>query len=214
MKRQLNPMIPFLIAIIASALFFILADYIFTSDLTNFQQSVFNFVSRLRNPHLNTFMLILTKTANPLPTIVLTLTLTLILLFKHQKKEALFSFLLILLTAGTNTLLKHLYLRQRPIVGSLIHETGFSFPSGHSMISLALALLLSYLSFHFLSRKLIAYLLSAFLLAYTFLIGFSRVYINVHYVGDVLGGWLASIVVFSILLCLFNLFSRTKRPLR
>ena len=149
MKRQLNPMIPFLIAIIASALFFILADYIFTSDLTNFQQSVFNFVSRLRNPHLNTFMLILTKTANPLPTIVLTLTLTLILLFKHQKKEALFSFLLILLTAGTNTLLKHLYLRQRPSVGSLIHETGFSFPSGHSMISLALALLLSYLSFHF-----------------------------------------------------------------
>ena len=194
MKRQLNPMIPFLIAIIASALFFILADYIFTSDLTNFQQSVFNFISRLHNPHLNTFMLILTKTANPLPTIVLTLTLTLILLFKHQKKEALFSFLLILLTAGTNTLLKHLYLRQRPIVGSLIHETGFSFPSGHSMISLALALLLSYLSFHFLSRKLIAYLLSAFLLAYTFLIGFSRVYINVHYVGDVLGGWLASIV--------------------
>ena len=48
--------------------------------------------------------------------------------------------------------------------------------------------------------------MSAFLLAYTFLIGFSRVYINVHYVGDVLGGWLASIVVFSILLCLFNLF--------
>ena len=36
MKRQLNPMIPFLIAIIASALFFILADYILISDLTNF----------------------------------------------------------------------------------------------------------------------------------------------------------------------------------
>ena len=213
MKRQLNPMIPFLIAVISSGCFFILADYIFTSDLTNFQQSVFNFISRLRNPHLNTLMIILTKTANPFPISVLTLILTFILVFKHQKKEALFSFLLILLTAGTNTLLKHLYLRQRKIVGSLIHETGFSFSRGHSMISLALALLLSYLSFHFLSRKLIAYLLSAFLLAYTFLIGFSRVYINVHYVGDVLGGWLASIVVFSILLCLFNLFYRTKRPL-
>ena len=213
MKRQLNPMIPFLIAVISSGCFFILADYIFTSDLTNFQQSVFNFISRLRNPHLNTLMIILTKTANPFPISVLTLILTFILVFKHQKKEALFSFLLILLTAGTNTLLEHLYLRQRPSVGSLIHETGFSFPSGHSMISLALALLLSYLSFHFLSRKLIAYLLSAFLLAYTFLIGFSRVYINVHYVGDVLGGWLASIVVFSILLCLFNLFCRTNRPL-
>ena len=87
MKRQLNPMIPFLIAIIASALFFILADYIFTSDLTNFQQSVFSFISRLRNPHLNTFMLTLTKTANPFPISVLTLILTLILLFKHQKKK-------------------------------------------------------------------------------------------------------------------------------
>ena len=40
MKRQLNPMIPFLIAVISSGCFFILADYIFTSDLTNFQQSV------------------------------------------------------------------------------------------------------------------------------------------------------------------------------
>ena len=87
MKRQLNPMIPFLIAIIASALFFILADYIFTSDLTNFQQSVFNFISRLRNPHLNTLMIILTKTANPFPISVLTLILTFILVFKHQKKK-------------------------------------------------------------------------------------------------------------------------------
>lgn len=211
MKRQLNPMIPFLIAIIASALFIMLADYIFTSDLTSFQQSVFSFISRLRNPRLNTFMLIVTKTANPLPTFALTLTLTLILLFKHQKKEALFSFLLILSTTGTNILLKQIYLRERPSFNSLIEETGFSFPSGHSMISLAIALLLIYLCLQFFSHRFITYVFSFFLLIYVFLIGFSRVYISVHYVGDVLGGWLASIVVFSLLLCLFHLFPYTKK---
>lgn len=213
MKRQLSTLTPFMVAISSSSCFFILADYIFTSDLTHFQQAVFNFVNHLRSPYLNTFMLMLTKTANPLPTIVLILILMLILLLKHQKKEALFSFLLVLSTTGTNILLKQIYLRERPSFNLLIEETGFSFPSGHSMISLAIALLLIYLCLQFLSHRFMIYLFSFFLLIYVFLIGFSRVYISVHYVGDVLGGWLASIAVFSILLCIFNLFSHTKKKL-
>ncbi len=206
MHRQFICIIkPLIIAILSVIAFIALAHYIFHSDLTQFQQNIFNFISLLRDTRLNTCMLFLTKTANPLPIIIVTLIISILLYLKHHKREALFSLLTIITTAGTNSILKHVFVRERPSFDSLIHETGFSFPSGHSMISFGLALLLSYLCFYFLSKRWLAFLLSFFCFSYAILVGFSRVYISVHYVGDVLGGWLAATAVFSTLISLFNL---------
>lgn len=208
MPHQSNSIIkPLTIAILSVIAFMALAHYIFYSDLTQIQQTIFNFMSHLRNTQLNTLMLALTKTANPLPIIIVTLIISVLLFLKHHKREAFFSLLTIITTAGTNSILKHVFVRERPSFDSLIHETGFSFPSGHSMISFALALLLSYLSFYFLSKRWLAFLVSLLCFSYAILVGFSRVYISVHYAGDVLGGWLAATAVFSILLCFFNLIA-------
>lgn len=203
--------IPLIISIVSALCFLVLSFYIFNSDFTKFQQNTFNFIQQVRTPQLNQLMLTLTKTSNTFSIITITVIISGFLFFKKYYRESLFSLLCIISTVTTNIVLKHLYHRERPSFEALIEATGFSFPSGHSMISFSLALLLSYLCFHLISKKWLAFFITLISFSYAFLIGFSRVYISVHYVGDVLGGWLATISVFSLLIYLFNLFHRYKK---
>ncbi|MDY2699596.1 MAG: phosphatase PAP2 family protein [Lachnospiraceae bacterium] len=97
----------------------------------------------------------------------------------------------------TNVMIKNLVARPRPYVTyseiyPLIKKpTEFSFPSGHACVSFASA----FIYFRMLPRK---YGVSAIVLAG--LIAFSRLYVGVHYPGDVLGGiivaWVGSTLVY------------------
>ena len=87
-------------------------------------------------------------------------------------------------------LLKDLYARPRPTVVTPIDPpASLSFPSGHSMVSVALYLTLAVV----LARTLPARRLRVFVIVVgallALLIGFTRVYLGVHYPSDVLGGW-------------------------
>lgn len=106
-----------------------------------------------------------------------------------------YALLIVACTAGTligMELLKGLYDRPRPtVVTPLDPPGGLSFPSGHSMISVALYLTLAVLIARALpTRRLRVFAVAtgAFLAT---LIGVSRLYLGVHYPTDVLAGWTA-----------------------
>ena len=87
-------------------------------------------------------------------------------------------------------LLKSLFARERPeIVPHLVDVTSLSFPSGHSMNSAIVYLTIAVL----LARGLAESRLRAFVIGIAVLlvltIGFSRVYLGVHFPSDVLAGW-------------------------
>ena len=91
-----------------------------------------------------------------------------------------------------NLTLKYAFVRPRPeFANAYYHETGFSFPSGHAMLAVVFYGLLAYLLVCTIPRwKWQAiFVLGAATLA--LLIGFSRLYLGVHYLTDVLGGWAA-----------------------
>ena len=96
-----------------------------------------------------------------------------------------------------NTLLKLFFVRERPF-DSLIIETGYSYPSGHSFVSLAFYGFLIYLIIKSNFSKNIKYLWSGILIILIALIGISRIYLGVHFPSDVLGGFIAATIYLLI----------------
>jgi len=85
---------------------------------------------------------------------------------------------------------KIIFHRERPIELSVYLEKSFSFPSGHAAAAVAFYGFLFYFAWRHTrrwNRKLHILFLSGFLI---FMIGFSRLYLGVHYLSDVLGGYL------------------------
>ena len=119
-------------------------------------------------------------------------TIALLLLIKN-KKIGLSIFSNIVIITILNQLLKRILQRPRPTEYRIIEETGYSFPSGHSIVSMAFYGYLIYLIYRYIENKYIKWLLIVLLSILICLIGISRIYLGVHYTSDVLGGFLLSI---------------------
>lgn len=92
---------------------------------------------------------------------------------------------------GINLLTKAFFQRERPALwASLAPESNYSFPSGHAMVSMAVAVAFIELAWSTKWRWPVVILG----LGSTLLIGFSRLYLGVHYPSDVLAGWSASLI--------------------
>ncbi|MBA4383792.1 MAG: hypothetical protein C0410_03585 [Anaerolinea sp.] len=95
-------------------------------------------------------------------------------------------------SALLNLALKNIFQRSRPIFPQAFSvETGFGFPSGHTMISLAFYGIVAYIALTYIKNRnwKVLTIVGAFVVSV--LIGFSRLYLGVHYLTDVLAGWAA-----------------------
>lgn len=89
-----------------------------------------------------------------------------------------------------NQSLKFLLQRPRPDEFQIIDETGYSFPSGHSMISLAFYGYLIYLIYLYFENRYLKWILIILLSLLILSVGISRIYLGVHYTSDVIAGFL------------------------
>ena len=105
-----------------------------------------------------------------------------------------------------NQLIKRILQRPRPTEYRIIEETGYSFPSGHSMISMAFYGYLIYLIYKYVKNKYIKWISIVLLSILICSIGISRIYLGVHYTSDVLGGFLISISYLVIYISAVNKF--------
>jgi len=125
--------------------------------------------------------------------------------------------LLLLAVIGTQILtlgLKQGFERERPFFPDpLATESSYSFPSGHSSLSLAVYGTLGYIAARHAStrRRQIGILAGA--AGLVLLIGFSRLYLGVHYLSDVIAGFSLAIawVALCVVLLHLRLHLRTRR---
>ena len=139
---------------------------------------------------------------------VIAILATLVLYLRKQKVQAYFmggsGILAALMILG----LKHLFQRPRPSITHLVHASGYSFPSGHSLgtflILGALAIILAQYVSHKVTKWVI-YVVAAVLVA---LVGLSRIYVGVHYPTDVLAGFT---LAFGLLNLIYPTYDRLRQ---
>jgi len=97
-------------------------------------------------------------------------------------------------------LLKNIFSRHRPLIPLLKPALGYSFPSGHSMMSFSFYGLLIYLCYKYIENRILKWFLITGLFLLILSIGFSRIYLRVHYASDVLAGFSVGIawLIFSV----------------
>lgn len=158
-----------------------------------FDNYIIRLVQSAESPALTSLAKGLSFTGSTLLVISISL-LTMALLFlvlKHRLELVLF----LVVALGSqllNTLMKLWFHRERPNFHRLIEQAGYSFPSGHSMAAFSLYGAIAYLLWRHMRRGSERFMLIVFAFLMTGGIGWSRIYLGVHYPSDVIGGYAAS----------------------
>ena len=165
--------------------FIIWTVLVVTGLTTGFDNYMYNLIRSLECNFFDKFFVLITKLGNV--SVIIGVVLVLSLLFRNR--HSIMFILLTITSAVTNKVIKHIILRERPDVLKLIKQGGYSYPSGHSMIAVAVYGYLLYLAFTKIKNRILKWVCSIILFILILSIGISRVYVGVHYASDVLGGF-------------------------
>ena len=123
--------------------------------------------------------------------------LILIFYFLLVKRQTWFSIRVITIAISSLVLmllLKQLFQRKRPLSPLLKAAKGLSFPSGHAIMAVTFYGLLIYILQHSITIDWLNWLLTILVVVLIFLIGFSRIYLRVHYPSDVAAGFIIGLL--------------------
>jgi undecaprenyl-diphosphatase len=156
-----------------------------------FDLAVFDRLQSWTSPERNKFMLFITFLGNHKFLIPANLLVIFYFLFAvHQSWFSIRVLTIALSSLILMLLLKALFQRKRPLSPLLKAAKGLSFPSGHSIMAVTFYGLLLYILLHTVDIYWLKWLLIFLLVLLIILIGFSRVYLRVHYASDVLAGFI------------------------
>ena len=110
----------------------------------------------------------------------------------------------LLLSSNINFWIKQIIRRPRPQGIMLIEQSGFSFPSGHTMTSMAFYGFFFYLTYKYIENKYLKVTIITILTILIISIAISRIYLGVHYATDVLGGIFGALVYLIIFINVIN----------
>ena len=203
------------IACLCAGGFLLVLALVVTENAAGFDDPIRQFFYALRADGLTQVLAVLTRLADKY--FLIAVCLILLILPRTRLSFGVPLSACALSAVTINSCIKHLICRPRPEVLHLVVENGYSFPSGHSITSMAFYGLAIWLVWHNVSQpgstsvqpgsnasqpgvpainpgrlhydKHVAILLTVILLIPLILVGLTRIYLGVHFPTDVLGGW-------------------------
>lgn len=178
-----------------------LADEVHEMEQFVFDDPILLKAHALAGPGLDGFFVAISKIGYE-GVIALDIAIVLLMLALRHWRGATFAALSFCGSALLNLGAKQFFQRDRPTLWeSISPEDTFSFPSGHAMGSMTLAAAMVLLAWPTRWRWPMLALATAFVV----LVGYSRVYLGVHFPSDILAGWMAAMAwVVGVYLVLFH----------
>lgn len=175
-----------------AGLFYLALPFVRRYEFVDVQ--VFNWMAKYTSEQMNGFMHFITYFAQH--SVLIPANIALILYFLFVRRHSWFS-IRIAAIAITSLLctfsLKYIFMRDRPAAPLLFEADGYSFPSGHAFNSITFYGLLIYISSQTIKNRFLHWLIITLLVSIIFLVGFSRVYLRVHYASDVAVGFITGL---------------------
>lgn len=186
----------------ATVLFIQLFDEVHEQDLmVRVDESASQWIAEWRGRGLSGLMRVVTVLADPWFVVLLVTAAAVTLLARRRRGAALF---LVVATAGTGLLVlvaKLVTARPRPDTAvALISVSGYSFPSGHAAQSLALYGSLAIIAAILIDDRYVRVAVCTAALVLAFSVGISRVVLGVHWLSDIVAGWILAAVWLTVLL--------------
>ena len=188
-----------IIFIFALVAFTLVAFRIFKMGNDQFDFYVFDQVKHLVSAPMTSFMQFITFFGNHKFLIPANILLAIYFLF--IKKHKWYSIKIPVIATGGVLLmfvLKYIFNRPRPLIPLLEPVKGLSFPSGHAMMSMTFYGLLIFIVWEYVYNRTLKWALTISLLLFILLIGFSRIYLRLHYFSDVIAGFSVGIIWLSV----------------
>ena len=186
----------YLLLIFLIVLFILDLTLVISGNTEVFDNTIYLLVRNFNNVYFDNFFKFITMFGNPKVVIIILIILNILL----SRKDALICDILSITSVITNFIIKNLVMRDRPNVLRLIKQGGYSFPSGHAMISIMLYGYLFYLVHKRITNKKLKFLLQFFIIIFIFLLCISRIYVGVHYATDIIGGVLLGLFLLILIL--------------
>ncbi|MBD2180237.1 phosphatase PAP2 family protein [Planktothrix sp. FACHB-1355] len=179
-----------------------IADEVLEKETDKLDTSILLTIRELHTPLLDRIMLGITFLGEPEVLLMLCILAIVALLILNRTAQTTMLAIAGFGAIGLNYLLKDLFARTRPALWERILDvTSYSFPSGHAMISLVVYGAIGYLlASQFKPHSRLIFSLTIFVIS---AIGFSRLYLGVHWPTDVVAGYAAGVV--WLLACMLSL---------
>lgn len=188
-----------------------LAEDVLYQELETFDAAAGTLIRSFANERLTSAMIFITELGSAYVELALLVTIGGYLWFRLQ--HAWDTLLLVVSLLGgwvLNIVLKMIFQRSRPDIEHLVEAGGYSFPSGHAMVSAAFYGMIGYIVWVNLhNRELPAWPMILLTPLLILAIGISRVYLGVHFASDVLAGFAAGGV--WLIACIIGLRQVRKR---
>lgn len=182
-----------LLAAFALWVFAQIADEVLEKESYALDTSILLAIRRIHTTLLDQAMMGITFIGDPSVLFLISLGMGIWLLKQGRRSTAATLGIAVVGAIGLNVWLKHLFGRARPALWKRIVDVGNnSFPSGHAMVSLVIYGLIGYiLATKFPQHRKLIFICTIILIL---LIGFSRLYLGVHWPTDVAAGYAAGLV--------------------